>query len=140
MLSFIAISRAVPHIAVVISLLPSKEVLLIFLDTASLVAVDALPVSVPFIVLGNFNVTLEPPFTLTAAPIFVLLASSIEIFLAVPHENVVIAVVPSKSVPLIFLAVASLVVVAALPVRSPVILGILAFVAAILVAHFHMVQ
>jgi len=59
--------------------------------------------------------TLVPPSTdLPVAP-------SVSV-LAVPHTAVIISAVPSKSVPLIFLAVASLVVVDELPNKVAVIL------------------
>ena len=118
---------AVPHVVVVISPLPSNVVPLIFLAVANFEAVEALPLKVALIVLGSFRVASILPSTLTAALIFVLLASMIDIPLAAPHFVVVIADVPLKSVPLIFLAVANFVAVDALPVKFPVILGISAF-------------
>ena len=117
---------AVPHSAVVISADPSNAVLFIFLAVFNLVAVDALPVNAAFIVAGNFRVTLPLPLTLVAVPVLVAEASAMLMFLAVPQLFVVIAVEPSKLVPFIARAVANLVAVVALPVKLPVILGMVA--------------
>ena len=69
-------------------------------------------------VAGNFNVAFPEPFTETAAPVLVASESAIEIFLAVPQLAVVIFAEPLNDVPLIVLAVASVVAVAELPVQD----------------------
>ena len=71
------------------------------------------PLKLALIVVGSFNETAAEPFTLTAAP--VLVPSVIVMFLAVPQFVVVILEAPLKLVPLIFTAVANLVVVAEFP-------------------------
>lgn len=82
------------------------------------VTLVAFPEIEAFIVAGSFKVTAALPLTETAVPVFVPSESEMEMFLAVPQLAVVIAALPSKLVPLIDLAVASLVAVAALPVQE----------------------
>lgn len=91
----------------------------------NLVAVAALPVISPvrvptkfaLIVLGSFKETSSDPFTDTPVLVFVL--SVIDIVRAVPQVAVVIALVPLKEVPLMFLSVCNLDALVALPTRSP---------------------
>ena len=78
-----------------------------------------LPVMFALIVAGRTSVALPEPSTLTAVPVFVEDESLILMLLAVPHFAVVIAAEPSKFVPLMLLAVCSLVAVAELPVQEP---------------------
>ena len=97
----------------VISTLPSNDTPLIFLAVANLVAVAALPVILPVIGLVTVKfdnvptlVKLEPvTLDFNVVPVNVLASTF-----------TVISALPSNDTPLIFLAVANLVAVAALPV------------------------
>ena len=97
---------------------PLKSALPIFLAVVSwtaLVAVEALPFRLAFIVAGNFKVTFAEPLTETALPVLVPSLSDTDIFLAVPHWEVVIFPDPSKDVPFIVLAVCNFTAVFAEP-------------------------
>ncbi len=89
-------------------------------DHGTVSALDAFPSKDALIVEGSFSVTEVDPLTEVASPVLVPSASEIEMFLAVPQVAVVIAEVPLKLVPLMFLAVASFVAVDAFPSTAPI--------------------